>query len=95
MNTSESNRIIARDLRIEENLFYAILEDGREIGVPYSWYWRLAEATPEERRNWRFIGQGEGIHWEDIDEDISIAGMLRGRPDNPAKPPRSVSEVRS
>lgn len=69
---------LATGVRIEYELFYVQLEDGREIGVPYDWYERLAQATDTERHNWRFIGEGVGIHWEDIDEDISIAGILKG-----------------
>lgn len=76
---------LAVDVRIEEELFYVHLEDGREIGVPYDWYWRLAQATDAERQNWRFISDGVGIHWEDIDEDISIAGILKGNKN--ANPP--------
>jgi hypothetical protein len=90
MNTSENNQIIATDLRLEESLFYAVLEDGREIGVPYSWFWRLEQATLEQRKSWRFIGGGTGIHWEDIDEGISIEGMLKGKPQNPARFPKSM-----
>jgi hypothetical protein len=56
------------------------LSDGRTISVPLGWYPRLAHATAEERRNWRLIGQGQGIHWEDLDEDISVEGLLAGRP---------------
>lgn len=91
MSTSDFDEIRATDVRIEEQLFYAILEDGREIGVPYNWFWRLEEATQEQRKNWRFIGKGFGIHWEDIDEDISIAGILKGKPQNPAKRPKSTA----
>lgn len=69
----------ATDVRIEEDMFYIKLEDGRDIGVPYAWFWRLAQASSEQRRNWRFIGGGFGIHWEDIDEDISVAGIIMGR----------------
>lgn len=69
---------LAVNVRMDAKLFYIELEDGREIGVPYNWYERLAKATDAERRNWRFIGEGSGIHWEDIDEDISIAGILKG-----------------
>ncbi len=69
------------NVRIEPQRFYVHLEDGREIGVPYDWYWRLAQATLEQLKNWRFIGGGFGIHWEDIDEDISIAGILKGNKD--------------
>ena len=81
--------IRAIDVRIEEEMFYVALEDGREIGVPYSWYWRLGKAKPEERSNWRFISGGYGIHWEDIDEDISIAGILKGNK-NPEPPEAKI-----
>ncbi len=56
------------------------LSDGRSISVPLAWYPRLLHATPEERRRWRFVGGGEGIHWDDLDEDISVEGLLAGRP---------------
>ena len=55
----------------------AQLEDGRVITVPLAWYPRLLHATAEQRRNYQWIGQGEGIHWPDLDEDLSIAGFLR------------------
>ena len=54
------------------------LADGRSIVVPLAWYPRLATATLAERNNWRFIGRGEGIHWPDLDEDISVDNLLRG-----------------
>ena len=56
------------------------LSDGRTISVPLAWYPRLLHATPQERNRWRIIGQGEGIHWEDIDEDISLNALLAGIP---------------
>lgn len=56
------------------------LADGRSISVPLAWYPRLAHATTDERRNWRLIGGGEGVHWPDLDEDISVEGLLAGRP---------------
>jgi hypothetical protein len=90
LTTLENNQITATDLRLEASLFYAVLADGREIGVPYSWFWRLEQATLEQRKNWRLIGGGTGIHWEDIDEDISVAGMLKGKPQNPARAPKSM-----
>ena len=55
------------------------LSDGRTISVPLAWYPRLLHATTEERSNWRPIGNGQGIHWGDIDEDISVEGLLAGR----------------
>jgi Protein of unknown function (DUF2442) len=56
------------------------LSDGRTISVPIAWYPRLSHATPQERKNWRLIGGGHGIHWADIDEDISVEGLLAGKP---------------
>ena len=55
------------------------LEDGRTVSVPLLWYPRLAYAALEEREHWRFIGRGEGIHWPDLDEDISVANLLAGK----------------
>lgn len=55
------------------------LADGRTISVPVGWYPRLEYATPEEQSNWRLIGKGQGIHWEDIDEDISVEGLFFGK----------------
>lgn len=55
------------------------LADGRTISVPLAWYPRLLHGTSEERNNWRFIGDKEGIHWSDLDEDISIENLLMGR----------------
>jgi hypothetical protein len=55
------------------------LVDGRSLSVPLPWYPRLVHATPAERENWRLIGRGEGIHWPELDEDISVAGLLAGK----------------
>jgi len=56
------------------------LRDGRTVSAPLTWYPRLAAATPPERREWHLIGNGAGIHWPLVDEDLSIEGLLRGRP---------------
>lgn len=64
------------------------LADGRSISVPLAWYPRLVHGTPEERANFRFIGVGEGIHWPDLDEDISVEGIVAGRPSGES--PRSL-----
>jgi uncharacterized protein DUF2442 len=56
------------------------LSDGRTISVPLAWFPRLLHATPTERNNWRFIGDGEGIHWTDLDEDISVENLIFGQP---------------
>ena len=55
------------------------LIDGRTISVPLAWFPRLVHSTPDERDNWRLIGKGHGIHWEDIDEDISVENLLAGK----------------
>lgn len=62
----------AVDLWFTEDMLHVRLEDGREIGVPLEWFPKLIKATPEQRNNWRLVGKGVGIHWEDIDEDISV-----------------------
>lgn len=67
-------------VEVSENTLSVELNDGRTISVPVGWYPRLTHATPEERDNWKIIGGGQGIHWEDIDEDISVEGLLRGKP---------------
>ena len=56
------------------------LVDGRTVTVPIAWYPRLLHGTPKQRQNWRLSGQGEGIHWPDLDEDISIENLLSGNP---------------
>jgi Protein of unknown function (DUF2442) len=65
---------------VTEDTLSVDLSDGRTISVPIAWFPRLLYATPEERQNWRLIGKGHGIHWEDLDEDISIEGLLAGKP---------------
>jgi Protein of unknown function (DUF2442) len=57
------------------------LMDGRTITVPLAWYPRLADATPQQREHWQIAGARYGIHWPDLDEDLSTEGMLRGLPD--------------
>jgi len=66
----------AEDVRVTKDTLSVDLSDGRTISVPLEWFPRLVHATPEERNNWRLIGKGHGIHWEDIDEDISVEGLL-------------------
>jgi hypothetical protein len=65
---------------ITEDEIIAFLVDGRTISVPLAWSWRLSDATPEQRQNYEIIGDGLGVHWPDIDEDISVEGMLNGIP---------------
>ena len=71
----------ALDVQLSEDTLTVELSDGRRISVPIEWYPLLVYATPRERDHWRLIGRGEGIHWPDLDEDISIIeGLLAGRP---------------
>ena len=72
----------AEDVTVTEDTLTAELSDGRTISVPLAWYPRLVHATEEERGNWRLIGGGHGIHWPDLDEDVSVEGLLAGRPSN-------------
>lgn len=68
----------AQDVKVTDDSLSVDLEDGRTLSVPLAWFPRLVHASQEERNNWRLIGNGEGIHWEDLDEDISIGGLLAG-----------------
>lgn len=65
---------------VTEDTLTVDLSDGRTVSVPLAWFPRLLHASPDERRNWRLIGRGQGIHWVDIDEDLSIEGLLAGKP---------------
>lgn len=82
MNTSviEIRVPNAENVTITEDTLTVDLSDGRTISVPLTWFPRLVQASPEERNTWRLIGQGQGIHWEDVDEDISVEGLLAGKP---------------
>ena len=66
----------AVDVQFEEDMLVVKLDDGRVLMVPIAWYPRLAQATPVQRGRWRLVGRGVGIHWRDIDEDLSVACML-------------------
>lgn len=69
-----------RDVRIDADTLSVSLMDGRTISVPLAWFPRLLDATPAQRANWEPAGAGYGIHWPDIDEDLSTEGLLRGAP---------------
>jgi hypothetical protein len=73
---------VARQVRVTSDALVVELEDGRVVSVPLEWYPRLAEGTAAERRRWELIGPGIGIHWPDLDEDISIEALLRGQGSN-------------
>lgn len=68
---------LAQDVNFTEDSLHVVLADGREIIVPLVWSPRLLKATPEQRKNWRLIGGGVGIHWESVEEDISVESLLR------------------
>lgn len=70
----------ATNVTVTDDSLTVELSDGRTLSVPLAWFPRLTHATPEERSRWRLIGRGEGIHWTDVDEDISVEGLLAGRP---------------
>ena len=67
----------AVDVKVTDDQLLVVLADGRELAAPLAWFPRLAEAMTEQRKNWRLIGGGQGIHWPDVDEDISVASLLR------------------
>jgi hypothetical protein len=69
-----------KDVHLTEDTLSVDLMDGRTITAPLAWYPRLLHATPEQRMNWQVCGGGYGIHWPDIDEDLSAEGLLRGAP---------------
>ena len=69
----------ASRIDVSDDTLTADLSDGRTIAVPIDWFPRLVHATQSERSNWRLVGGGEGIHWPDLDEDISVEGLLAGR----------------
>lgn len=68
---------LAVDVVCTDDALRVVLADGREISVPLVWFPRLLKAAPAERKNWRLIGGGIGVHWQDVDEDISIESLLR------------------
>ena len=80
MNIVVRVEVRIKDIQVTEDTITAYLTDGRTISVPLVWSWRLAEAAPEQRANYEIIGDGHGVHWPDIDEDISAEGMLYGMP---------------
>lgn len=69
---------LAESVRVTEDELIVALVDGRTISVPLVWFPRLLHATPEQRANVELLGDGEGMHWPDVDEDLSVAGLLRG-----------------
>ena len=85
-------RALARDVRFTAAELVVELTDGRTVMTPLAWYPRLLHATKTQRAHWRLIGRGVGVHWEDVDEDLSIDGMLRG--DQSQESPTSLARAR-
>jgi hypothetical protein len=75
---STDNRV--KEVSVTEELITFRLMDGRVVSVPLAWSWRLSDATPDQRNNFEIIGDGQGVHWPDVDEDLSVDGMLHGVP---------------
>lgn len=80
MSTAVLTEPTIRHVDVSDETITAHLADGRVISVPLAWSWRLSEATPAQRANWELIGNGHGVHWPEVDEDISAEGMLAGVP---------------
>jgi hypothetical protein len=80
MNTSSvvsPTAVLALDVRFTDDALIVALSDGREVSAPLEWFPRLRDATSKQRKNWRLIAKGIGIHWEDVDEDIAVSTLLR------------------
>jgi hypothetical protein len=88
VNTVENEDPRITAVQVNDEVISATLADGRVIAVPLAWSWRLAGATPAQRQRFEIIGNGQGVHWPDVDEDISARGMLTGLP---ARPPRQTA----
>jgi uncharacterized protein DUF2442 len=90
MNIVVSTESVVQDVQVTDDEIIAKLADGRVISVPLAWSWRLSEATPAQRANWRLIGAGQVVNWPDIDEDLSAEGLLQGVP--AYRPPSVAAE---
>ena len=76
----ELRMVSAQNVQVTDDALIVDLSDGRTVSVPLAWFPRLLHGTPEERNTWRLIGEGEGIHWPDLDEDISVENLILGKP---------------
>jgi hypothetical protein len=74
--------LVIQDVTVSEDTLTVDLSDGRSVSVPVGWYLRLWHGNESERNHWQLIGRGVGIHWSELDEDISLAGLLQGKPSN-------------
>jgi hypothetical protein len=80
LGSIEAESVLATAVSVSDDSLVVELTDGRTLSVPLAWYPRLQHGTPEERRRFRLIGRGDGIQWPDLDEDISVTGLIAGRP---------------
>ncbi len=80
ISTAEAHQASASSVTVADDTLTVDLSDGRTISAPLAWYPRLLHGSAEERSRWRLIGQGYGIHWPDLDEDISVKNLLDGKP---------------
>jgi hypothetical protein len=76
----ELRMVSAQNVKVTDEALIVDLSDGRTVSVPLAWFPRLLHGTPEERNKWRLIGDGEGIHWPALDEDISVENLILGKP---------------
>ena len=74
---------LATNVRFDDDMLFVDLADGRVLGVPLEWFPALRDATIDQRRSWRLIGPGVGIHWQELDEDLSVQGLLAGLDQSP------------
>jgi hypothetical protein len=88
MNTlaAEPREVAGENVKVTADTLLVELSDGRTITAPLAWFPRLLHGTVRERNRWRFIGRGEGIHWPDLDEDISVEGLVLGKPSGESQP---------
>jgi Protein of unknown function (DUF2442) len=79
-SATDNQSVLATGLMLTDDTLSVELSDGRTVAAPIEWYPRLAHGSVQERETWRFIGGGRGIHWPDLDEDVSVANLLAGQP---------------
>ena len=91
MSTSALRDAAAQKITVQEDRLLVELTDGRSVSVPLSWFPRLVHAKQTELDHWRLIGNGEGVHWPDLDEDISVASLLEGRPSSESADRRELA----
>jgi hypothetical protein len=86
ISTAEAEVPVVEKVTVTEDTLTVDLSDGRTISVPLAWYPRLLHGSKKERNNWRLIGKGYGIHWEDLDEDISVENLILGQASGESQP---------